>query len=121
MISRTAKSQMQHDEMVKAVVNHLVQNGHKNIKADLPGHAQPALIQGTKQNHIPDAAADGVVVEVETSDTISGDHTTSQWQLFSDHAAKNGKAFWVVVPSDSVQATRNRLDELGLTAVVYGI
>jgi hypothetical protein len=118
---RTAKSQSEHDQIVQTVVNHLVHNGYRNICADLPGHTQPALVNGTKQDHIPDVTADGVIVEVETGDTIEGDHTTSQWSLFSDHAAKSGKTFWVVVPNGSVAAAQSRLNTLRLTGVVYGV
>lgn len=121
MMYRTAKAQTQHDQIVQVVVNHLAQKGYRNIRADLPGHAQPALVQGTKQDHVPDVTADGVIVEVETADTIENDHTTSQWSLFSDHAAKSGKAFWVVVPNGSVAAAQTHLNALGLTGVVYGV
>lgn len=121
MMYRTAKSQIQHDEMVQVVVNDLAQKGYRNIRADLPGQMQPALIRGTKQDHVPDVTADGVIVEVETADTIAHDHTTSQWSLFSDHAAKSGKAFWVVVPHGSVAAAQTQLNMLRLTGVVYGV
>ncbi len=121
MMIRTAKSQLQHDQIVRVVVNHLAQNGYRNIRADLRGHVQPALVKGTRQDHIPDVTADGLIVEVETSDTIENDHTTSQWSLFSDHAARNGKTFWVVVPNGSVAAAKSRLNALRLTGVVYGV
>lgn len=121
MTYRMAKSQTQHDQIVQVVVNHLAQKGYRNIRADLPGHTQPALVHGTRQDHIPDVTADGLIVEVETADTIEDDHTTSQWSLFSDHAAKNGKTFWVVVPNGAVAAAQTQLNTLGLTGEVYGV
>lgn len=121
MMYRNAKAQSEHDQMVRAVVNHLVEKGYRNIRADLPGHSCPELVKGTKQDHIPDVTADGVIVEVETSDTIKDDHTTSQWSLFSDHATKSRQIFWVVVPNHSVAAAQNQLNALGLSGVVYGV
>jgi hypothetical protein len=120
MIYRTPKMQADHDHLVGVVVSYLVQRGYRNIRADLPGHAQPACLLGTKQDHIPDITADGLIVEVETSDTIDSAHTTSQWALFSDYATKYAQTFWVVVPHNSVAAAQNRLGALGLQAEVYG-
>lgn len=122
MMCRIAKAQTQHDQIVQVVVNNLVQKGYRNIGAALPGHGrQPALVKGTTQNRIPDVTADGVIVEVETSDPIEDDHTTSQWSFFSDHAAKSSKTFWVVVPHGSVAATQSRLNTLRLTGAVHGV
>jgi hypothetical protein len=94
---RTAKAQTQRDQ----------------IGAALPRHSQPALAQGTKQDHIPDVMADGVIVEVEASDTIKDDHTTRQWSLFPDYAAESGKTLSVVVPKGSVAAAQSRLTRCG--------
>jgi hypothetical protein len=66
MMYRIAKAQTQHDQIVLVVVNHLAQKGYGNIRAALPRHRQPALVQGTKQDHIPGVTADGAIVEVET-------------------------------------------------------
>lgn len=119
MTIRTFEAQSEHDELVLRVVNHLTSRGCRNIRADLPGFPQPFLIEGTKQDHIPDVTADGVVVEVETADTITADHTTSQWSLFADHASKTGQEFWVVVPVGADDAARVRLRMLGLQGTVY--
>lgn len=121
MMYRSAKAQTQHDQIVHPVVNHLAQKGYGNIRGALPGHIQLALVKGTKQDHMPNVTADAVIVEVETSDTIDDDRTTSQWSLFSDHAAKSGKTCWVVVPNGSVAAAQSRLNPLRLTGVVYGV
>lgn len=118
-MNRTAKSQTDHDTLVKRVVNHLEQKGYGNICADLAGYPQPETIEGTKQDHIPDVTADGVIVEVETADSLDTDHTTSQFSLFADHAAKNGKEFWVVVPKGADGAANQRLNALGISAEVY--
>lgn len=121
MMTRTAKSQTPHDQIAQVVVNYLMQKGYRNVRADLPGHTQPALIEGTKQDHISDVTADGVIVEVETSDTIEHDHTTSQWSLFPDYAAMSGRTFLVLVPNGPVAAAQSRLNTLRLTGVVYGV
>jgi hypothetical protein len=119
MMYRTAQSQSQHDQIVQAMVNYLARQGFQNIRADLPGYAQPSLVKGTNRDHIPDVTANGVIIEVETDETINIDHTTSQWQLFADHAAKSGQSFWVAVPRGSAAAALQRLSELGLRAGVY--
>jgi hypothetical protein len=121
MTYRTANAQTQHDQIVLVVVNHVAQNGYGNIRAGLPGHSQPALAQGTKQDHIPDVTADGVTIEVETSGTIDDDHTTSQSSLFANYAPKSCKTFWVAVPNGSVAAAQRPLNTLRLTGVVYGV
>jgi hypothetical protein len=120
MMYRTAQSQSQHDQIVQAMVNYLARRGIPNIRADLAGYAQPALVKGTKRDHIPDVTANGVIIEVETAETTNSNHTTSQWTLFADHAAKCGQSFWVAVPHDSMAAAQTRLNELGLHAEVYG-
>lgn len=119
MAVRTVQAQGEHDDLVLRVVNHLTSRGYRNVRADLPGYTQPFVIAGTKQDHIPDVTADGVVVEVETADTIAADHTTSQWSLFADHASKTGQEFWVVVPVGADGAARVRLRMLGLQGTVY--
>lgn len=121
MVTRTAKTQSQHDQIVQTVVSHLAQNGYRNIRAALPGLSQPALLKGTKRDHIPDVTADGVIVEVETGDTIDDPHTASQWSLFSDYAVTHRQSFWVVVPNDAMAAAESRLQALGLIGQVYGV
>lgn len=114
-------SQSDHDRMVKAVADHLTNEGRSNVKADISGYAKPAVItwKGKEHGHIPDATADGVVVEVETADSIDDDHTEDQWKLFGAFANVNHKNFVVVVPKGSDTAARRRLRDLNVTAEVW--
>jgi hypothetical protein len=118
MMNRTAKSQTQRAHIVQVVVNHLAQKGYRNIP---PSHTQPALAKRTKQDHMPDVSADGVIIEVETADTIENDHTTSQCSFFSNHATKTGEILRVVVPNGCVVGAQNQLNALRLTGVAYGV
>lgn len=123
-MKRTAKSQLDHDILVKRVVEHLKRQGYRNIRADLPGYPQPEMIEGTKQDHIPDLTADGVtaddvIVEVETADSITSDHSASQFYLFAAYANNSDMEFWVVVPEGVGAAADRCLSELGISAKVY--
>jgi hypothetical protein len=61
------------------------------------------------------------IFEVETADTIGGEHTSDQWTLFGTYANEHNAEFWVVVPGGSASLARLRLDELGLRAQVWEV
>lgn len=113
------RNQEEHDSMVRAVAKHVKENGHSNIKADLPGYDKPDLIywESTKEGHIPDVTStknQGYIFEVETDDSIDDSHTEDQWKLFSANAKQHSKKFIVVVPKGSEQQARQRAKQLGI-------
>ena len=48
-------NQEEHDSMVRVVAKHVKENGHSNIKADLPRYDKPNLIYWDARNYIPHA------------------------------------------------------------------
>lgn len=121
------QSEADHNRLVKAAAEHLRRDGgFRNIKAHVGGYPMPAKITWTEtsRGHVPDLTADGdarVVVEVETSDSVSHSHTQDQWKLFSAYARQHDAKFWVAVPTSSKAAAQQRLQELGLAGQVWGL
>ena len=106
MANRTLVEAVEHDKLVRTLAEHYRSLGYNNIRADLSDWTQPVLIEGTKQNHIPDVTCQKndlrrtpIIAEVETGSTISDNHTASQWSLFRDAATKAGGEFHLMVPS----------------------
>lgn len=124
MANRT--SQAKHDKMLKYVVDHLVERQYTEVKADLPGFEKPAEItwKKTGKGHVPDVIGrkdDLRIFEVETADTINDEHTKDQWTLFGKHAKENSMTFWIVVPSNCVEAARQKIQDLNIEAKIWGI
>ncbi|MDT3696631.1 MAG: hypothetical protein ROY99_09590 [Ignavibacterium sp.] len=98
------KNQSDHDDMVKTTVNYIVSNLYTDEKADIDDYETPTKIIWSKTNdgHVPDVTAKYKDVEhiweIETEDSISLDHTKSQWQLFSTFATQHYAIFHIVVP-----------------------
>ena len=120
------RNQSEHDRIVKAVADHLVAKGFRDVRADLPGWPQPEKIvwKQNSRGHIPDVTGWGSefnLFEVETADSISDQHTADQWTLFAAYAGQHSAVFWVVVPVGSEAAANQRLKELGSAAKVWGI
>lgn len=120
------KLQSQHDRIVKYVSDHLRLKIFRNIKADIRGYKQPKKITWklTGKGHIPDVTGQSLqlnLFEVETSDSISHSHTADQWRLFAAYARGNRAVFWVVVPRASEAAARRRLNQLNISAKVWGV
>lgn len=116
------RDQAQHDRLVGRAAGHLKSKGYSPVYADIHGMTQPVKIG----DHIPDATAYShgtvkFIVEVETADTIGGEHTASQWRTFAGAAGRNHATFVVVVPSGNGQAARTRLAQLGLSAQVWDV
>lgn len=120
------RSQLQHDQMVRSLIDYLFSNNFANVKVDLPGFTKPAKItwKSNGQGHIPDVTAEGKesnLFEIETDDSIFDDHTADQWSLFAAYSHEHGKQFWVVVPTGSVKSAQSRLTQLGIQAKVWGL
>jgi hypothetical protein len=114
------RDQSKHDSMVKSVADHVSNNGHTNVKADIKGYDRPDLLywESTKKGHIPDVTSTEVtkyLFEVETDDSIDDSHTEDQWKLFSANAQQHSKKFIVVVPKGSEQQAWSRAKGLGVT------
>jgi hypothetical protein len=119
-MQRNPQESKEHQDLINMMARHFASQTYRNIRADIPGMVTPEVIRGTKQNHIPDLTADkngtGIILEAETASTISGEHTASQWSLFSDAAKKAGGEFHVVVPKGYRSSAERRLADLGLKA-----
>lgn len=117
-MQRNQSETKQHVELIRMMVNHFMNQGYNNIKADVTGMNSPDIIYGTKKNHIPDLTAQKnglpVILEAETSDSIYDSHTASQWTLFADAAKKNGGEFHVVVPRGSRNDVAQRAEGLSI-------
>ena len=117
MVRITNESQ-EHQDLIRMMVRHFKSEGYAGIKADVPEMTTPDLIYGTRMNHVPDLTAkkDGsvVIMEAETSGSISDAHTASQWSLFSDAAKKDAGAFHLVVPKGFRNAAEQRASSLGI-------
>ncbi|OGQ94914.1 MAG: hypothetical protein A2284_18910 [Deltaproteobacteria bacterium RIFOXYA12_FULL_61_11] len=115
------RSQSDHDQMVKAVAVHLENEGYCNVAADVKGYDPPTKIiwKRSDSGHVPDATADGIIVEVETADSINNEHTADQWTLFAAYAAEHDQVFVVVVPEGSKASATRRLRELDVSAEVW--
>ena len=117
-MARTQSESQVHQNLIAMMLRHFENQGYREIRADIQGESQPAIIQGTKRNHIPDLTArkNGtiVILEAETAGTISDDHTISQWTLFADAANRSGGEFHVVVPKGARGAAENRSSSLGI-------
>ena len=119
-------SQQNHDAMVLNAARFLTSKGYRNVKADLPGATAPDRIfwKSTNSGHTPDITAENgrlMIVEVETSDSISDAHTEDQWKLFSAFVNQHGGEFWVAVPKGSENAAQIRLNNLNLNAKVWAV
>jgi Holliday junction resolvase len=115
---RNSSESKEHEGLVNMMVNYFNSQGFRNIKADVSGMAKPDTIYGTKKNHIPDVTAEKngmrVILEAESSTSISDEHTASQWSLFADAANKLGGEFHVVVPKGYRDSANQRASELGI-------
>ena len=115
---RKDASALEHDEMVQAVARRLTNKGFQDIKVDAEGWARPDAIEGTVENHIPDATGtlngQTYIIEVETADTIFTAHTESQWQLFSSRASNIDGVFVVVVPKEAKEDAQDQLWNLSI-------
>lgn len=112
-----------HNRMVAHVARWLNQNSYPDLRADVEGYSQPGKITWTKtgEGHIPDLTAGDFVIEVETDDTISIDHTRSQCELFAAYAKQHGKRFVVVVPNGYKATMQSWLVAWGLAAEVWEV
>lgn len=110
-----------HDAIVARVATALRNQGFKDVMADVPGFATPTKIvwKSTGNGHVPDLTAGQLVIEVETDDTLSIEHTRLQCELFSHYARQHHMTFVVVVPRGFASVMRIQLIRWGYTAEVW--
>jgi len=115
---RDFKESEEHRRLIVMMVEHFKRNGFKDIKADITGMKAPNVIVGFLQNHKPDLTAEingkEIILEAETVNSISDEHTKSQWTLFADAAIKNGGEFHLVVPSGYRNVAEQRARLIGV-------
>lgn len=121
------KNQSGHDEMVLITANHLISNLYTDVKADIDDYDKPTKIiwSKTQDGHVPDVTANynghKHIWEIETEDSISIDHTKSQWKLFSTYAAQHNAVFHIVVPEGFSAEAEEQAEEWGITAKFYQV
>ena len=121
------RSQSDHDTLLSVLVEYLEKNGFTDIKADLPEFEQPRKVwwKGKEQEaHVPDATAIDAsdvwhIFEIETEDTVSIEHSESQWKLFSAYANNNNGKFVVIVPTGSKVEAESQIERLRISAEVW--
>ena len=117
----------EHDRLVEKLRTRLVSNLFSDIKVDLPGYVKPDRIVwiDTQRGHEPDATAyylaKQYVFEVETADSLGGDHTYEQCRLFAAYVRNRLAEFILVVPIGSALDARSQLSRWSLTATVHEI
>jgi len=91
-----------HEVMVRTRAKNLKTEGY-TVYADISGYTKPPQING----YIPDiyAVKDNlkIIVEVETCDTISDEHTRNQYLSFSNIM---GTQFHIVVPESCLSQAK---------------
>ncbi len=118
---------MEHDAMLKTLVNSLLANKYTNIKCELPDHTKPQQIVWSKTGErlVPDVTSELAgkqqIFEVETNETISVDRTIRQLKLFSKHAQETNKNFYVVVPRNSMVDFQKVLTQHSIDATILHI
>lgn len=115
----------EHDQIVRAVVDHFKGQSGCTIRADIDGYEQPSQIA----DHRPDVevsvvkvVVDGanrrisierLIFEVEVADSIDTDHTRSQCIEFADWASQRStRTFVLVVPESEADAAQQMIDDL---------
>ena len=120
----------EHADLMEALALYLASDGYTDIKVDMfhPTWTWPDPIprDGREgEGHIPDATATkdgaGYLIEVETGNSLDSDDTRNKWELVAADAKQHKKVFAVAVPKASEQKAQRRLQELGLTALVWTI
>lgn len=117
-----------HDTLVRALIDLLFNNGFALIYADLEGFQKPSLIywRSSKEGHIPDVTAFNqnniqVIFEIETEDSISSEHSVSQYNLFSAFVSTHNAIFYLVVPVGYKNIAMQTLQSNNITADVIEI
>lgn len=115
------KNQKKHDYMIAHIAKALQKAGYINIKANLPSYTKPekVLLKNIDTVHVPDITAlkhnTNHIIEIETEDTLTDEHTAEQWILLSRFAAETKALFYVFVPAGCKRTATHRISTLGIS------
>jgi len=98
---------MEHDDFVRSAIKGLQKEGAEKIYADFPDFGKPTEVNG----FIPDISAylqnQKTVCEIETSETISIEHTMEQCKAF----ASAGYPFRLYIPKSACLEMKKNLED----------
>jgi hypothetical protein len=109
------KNPFVYERMLRNVLPYVAPRGYSNVLANLPEQEQPIAIG----KHIPSITADGLILEVETKESLKTQTSKDVWKLFAEHAAQTQSRFVLVVPKGHEDAAKQQLQDLQLTADVW--
>jgi len=110
-MEREKEEQNAHDSMLRTRANNLKKEGYA-VKADLEEYEEkPEEINGK----IPDITAtkdnEEIIVEVETCESCTLEHTKEQYEAFS---SVSGAEFHVVIPERCYEKAKAKAEEWGI-------
>jgi hypothetical protein len=116
-----SEREVQHDLLVRRAAQRLAGFGCTDVRADVVGYPTPEPIHwvNTGQGHRPDVTGGLYVIEVETGDSLSSEHTRSQCELFSTFAREQSRTFVVGVPLGNKLDMQVQLIVWGIAATVW--
>jgi hypothetical protein len=100
--------------------------GYSDVKARLPGHSAPTVLNGTLEDHRPDLTCrqddrgkTAMLLEVVLPETVDDPDTENRWSLLASAARLYAAELHFVVPRWTRQGSverrlRHRLRDLGL-------
>jgi hypothetical protein len=109
------KNQYVYERMLRNVLPYVAPRGYTNVKADLPGQEKPEAI-GV---HTPSVSADGLLLEVETKDSLTSEQTRTAWKELAAHAVNTACRFIIVAPKGLEDIAKQQLKELQIIADVW--
>ena len=109
------KNQYVYERMLRNVLPYVAPRGYANVKADLPNHEKPDAIGA----HTPSVSADGLILEVETKDSLTSEQTKEAWRELAAHAVNISSRFIIVAPKGLEEVAKQQLKDLQIAADVW--
>ena len=109
------KNQYVYERMLRNVLPYVAPRGYTNVRADLPGQEKPDAIGA----HIPSISADGLILEVETKDSLTSEETKIIWTELATHATNTASRFIIVAPKGLEDVAKKQLQDLQIVADVW--
>lgn len=119
--------ELEHDSLIQIILDHLVLNNFKSIKANIYGYNLPGKISwnDSEKSYIPDICCihEGKkhIFRIETEQSITEEENAKIWSLFAEHANEYDKEFHLIVPNSLQKYVRELLVDLGIKAKVEEI
>jgi hypothetical protein len=104
-----------YERMLRNVLPYVAPRGYSNVKANLPEQEPPDKIG----KYMPSITADGLVIEVETKESLKTQTTQDVWKAFAEHTVQTQGRFVVVVPKGQEDIAKQQLKDLQITADVW--